>query len=101
LPVFRARCPDVELAFRLLGVEEQFEMLRAGEIHVGFMRLPASDRTLTVKPLVREPLVIALPERHRLARRRSLALRALSGERFLLFPRTHAPGYYDLLLTCV
>ena len=98
LPVFRKRCPGVDLAFRLLGVEEQFEMLRGGEIHVGFVRLPAADRSLTVKPLVREPLVIALPERHRLARRRSLALRALAGERLLLFPRTHAPGYYDLLM---
>jgi DNA-binding transcriptional LysR family regulator len=98
LPVFRKRYPGIELTFQLLGVGEQFEMLRTGEIHVGFLRLPASDRTLTVKPLVREPLVIALPERHSLARRRSLSLRALRGERLLLFPRTHAPGYYDLLV---
>jgi DNA-binding transcriptional LysR family regulator len=98
LPVFRNRCPGVELRFQLLGVSEQFEMLRAGEIHVGFLRLPATDRTLTVKPLVREPLVVALPERHRLAQGRSLSLRALCGERLLLFPRAHAPGYYDLLI---
>jgi LysR family transcriptional regulator, benzoate and cis,cis-muconate-responsive activator of ben and cat genes len=98
LPAFRKRCPGVELTFQLLGVSEQFEMLRTGEIHVGFLRLPATDRTLTVKPLVREPLVVALPERHPLARRRSLLLRALRGERLLLFPRAHAPGYYDLLI---
>jgi DNA-binding transcriptional LysR family regulator len=98
LPVFRKRCPGVELTFQLLGVGEQLDMLRAGEIHVGFLRLPATDRTLTVTPLVREPLVIALPERHSLARRRSVSLRALRGDRLLLFPRTHAPGYYDLLV---
>jgi hypothetical protein len=92
------RCPGVELTFQLLGVGEQFEMLRAGEIHVGFFRLPTTDRSLTVQPLVREPLVISLPERHRLARRRSVSLRALRGERLLLFPRSHAPGYYDLLV---
>jgi DNA-binding transcriptional LysR family regulator len=98
LPAFRKRYPGVALTFQLLGVGEQFEMLHTGEIHVGFLRLPATDRTLTVKPLVREPLVIALPERHRLARRRSLSLRALGGERLILFPRTHAPGYFDLLV---
>ena len=98
LPMFRRRCPEVELTFRLLGVNEQFELLRAGEIHVGFVRLPAKDRMLAVRPLVREPVVIALSQHHRLARRRSLSLAALRGERLILFPRTHAPGYYDFLI---
>jgi DNA-binding transcriptional LysR family regulator len=98
LPVFRTRYPGVELAFQLLGASEQFEMLRDGEIHAGFLRLPATDRTLTVRPIVREPLVAVLPERHPLARHRSLPLRALRGERFVLFPRSHAPGYYDALV---
>jgi DNA-binding transcriptional LysR family regulator len=98
LPVFRKRCPAVELTFHVLGVGDQFEMLRSGEIHVGFVRLPASERTLSVRSLVREPLMIALPARHPLARRRSISLRALRGERLLQFPRSHAPGYYDLLV---
>jgi len=98
LPAFRKRYPAVELAFQLLGATEQFEALHDGEIHVGFLRLPANDRSLTVRPIVREPLVAVLPDHHPLARRRSLALRALRGERFVLFPRPHAPGYYDALV---
>jgi DNA-binding transcriptional LysR family regulator len=98
LPAFRKRYPAVELEFRLLGATEQFEMLRDREIHAGFLRLPARDRTLIVRPIVREPLVAVLPERHPLARRRALALQALRGERFILFPRPHAPGYYDALV---
>jgi DNA-binding transcriptional LysR family regulator len=98
LPVFRKRYPAVELTFQLGGASEQFELLRDGEIHAGFLRLPASDRALTVRRIVREPLVAVLPERHPLARRRSLPLRALRGERLILFPRSHAPGYYDALV---
>jgi DNA-binding transcriptional LysR family regulator len=98
LPVFQKRYPAVDLAFQLLGASEQFELLRAGEIHAGFLRLPANDRTLTVKPIVREPLVAVLPEHHPLARRRSVTLQALRGERFVLFPRSHATGYYDTLV---
>ena len=98
LPVFRKRYPGVEFTFQLLGASEQFELLRDGEIHAGFLRLPASDRALTVRRIVREPLVAVLPERHPLARRRSLPLRALRGERLILFPRSHAPGYYDALV---
>ena len=98
LPAFRKRHPEVELVFQLLGASEQFQMLRDGQIHAGFLRLPASDRALTVKPIFREPLVVVLPERHPLARRRSLTLPALRGERFLLFPRRFAPEYYDALM---
>jgi DNA-binding transcriptional LysR family regulator len=98
LPVFRRRYPAVELAFQLLGATEQMELLREGEIHAGFLRLPASDRVLRVRSIIREPLVAVLPERHAFARRRSVPLRALRGERFILFPRSHAPGYYDALV---
>jgi len=98
LPVFRKRHPDIELVFQLLGASEQLQALRDGVIHAGFFRLPATDPALVVKPIVREPLVVVLPERHALARRRSLALSALRDERVLSFPRRFAPGYYDALM---
>ncbi|HEV8437948.1 MAG TPA: LysR substrate-binding domain-containing protein [Methylomirabilota bacterium] len=98
LPVFRTRYPAVDLEFQLLGASEQLQMLRDGRIHAGFLRLPANDRTLTVMRVVREPLVAVLPQRHPLARRRSLTLRALGGERLVLFQRRHAPEYYDSLV---
>jgi len=98
LPLFRKRHPGIELAFQLLGASEQLQMLRDGQIHAGLLRLPASDQALVVKPIVREPLVVVLPERHPLARRRSLTLSALRDERFISFPRRFAPGYYDALM---
>ena len=98
LPAFRKRHPGVELVFQLLGESEQFQMLRDGQIHAGLLRLPASDRVLTVKSIVREPLVVVLPERHPLARRRSLTVSALRDERCIFFPRRFAPGYYDALM---
>jgi len=98
LPAFRRRHPDIELAFQLLGASEQLEALHDRQIHAGFLRLPASDSTLTVRSILREPLVVVLPERHPLAGRRSLSLSALRGERFILFARRFAPGYYDALM---
>src|SRR5262249_27525182 len=88
----------VDLEFRLLGTTEQLELLRDGSIHVGFLRLPASDRALIIRAITREPLVVVLPGRHPLARVRALTLRTLRDERFILFPRRHAPGYYDALV---
>ena len=98
LPVFRKRYPDVELVLQILPPREQFEQLRAGRLHVGFVRLPATDRNLIVVPIFSEPLVAVLPKRHSLGRHRSISLQALRDEHFVLFPRQHAPGYYDSLV---
>jgi DNA-binding transcriptional LysR family regulator len=98
LPAFRERYPDVQLVLQILAPREQFQRLRAGRLDVGFVRLPARDGRLAVAPVFREPLVTVLPEGHALARRRAVSLHSLRGETFVLFPREHAPGYYDLLM---
>jgi DNA-binding transcriptional LysR family regulator len=63
---------------------------------VGFLLSPVKDERLDVLPLLREPLIAALPERHALARGRGpISLRRLSDAPFILFPRHMAPGLYD------
>jgi DNA-binding transcriptional LysR family regulator len=98
LPAFRERYPDVKLTLQILAPREQLQRLRSGRLHVGFVRLPLSDRTLAIVPIWREPLVAVLPERHALARRPTVSLRELRDESFVIFPRRHAPGYYDSLM---
>ena len=99
LPTFTKRHPEVAIAFQTpLLPHEQFEMLRDGRIHVGFLRLPAKDRRLVVVPILREPLVAALPARHPLAKRRSVTLRALSTEPFVFFRRQKISGFYDVVM---
>lgn len=99
LPAFTRRHPEVAVAFEtpLLPLE-QFEMLRDGRIQVGFLRLPANDSRLVIVPLLREPLVAAVPARHPLARRRFVTLRALSREPFVFFSRQRMPGFYDVVM---
>jgi len=98
LPAFRERYPDVHLVLQILAPREQFQRLRAGRLDVGFVRLPARDRRLAIVPVFREPLVAVLPKRHAFARQRTVSLRSLREETFVLFPREHSPGYYDSLM---
>ena len=42
-------------------------------------------------------LRVALPKRHRLARSRKIAMRALAGEPLVMVPREIAPGLYDIV----
>jgi len=97
LRTFRARFPEVRLSLHERSTEEQLELLAAGTIDVGFVRLPVADPpvSLVVKPILREPLILALPKRHPLGRRAAVPVRALAKEAFVLFPRHVAPGLYD------
>ena len=47
-------------------------------------------------------MAVALPARHRLAKRRSVPISALSNEDFVLVPRDIGPGFFDMVIAaCV
>jgi DNA-binding transcriptional LysR family regulator len=98
---FRAAHPEVEVRLRELSTSEQLEALAAGALDVGFARTPLDERALELEPLATEPILAALPEGHRLAARRRLRLLELAAEPFVMFPRAHAPGFYDYLVNLV
>jgi DNA-binding transcriptional LysR family regulator len=60
---FRLRHPQVEVELRDMSTPEQLEGLRAGQIHVGFVRLPAG-RGFRQRLVLEDQLVLALPARH-------------------------------------
>lgn len=93
---FRGRYPLVNLILRELTTDAQIEDLVNGRIDVGFLLPPIAEPALECVPIVREPLIAALPERHPLARAAgSIPLSALAQTPFILFPRRVAPGLYD------
>ena len=94
---FRAQFPEVTLNLFERSTEEQVELLAAGAIDVAFMRRPVENapESLAVKTILRERLVLALPHDHRLRNQRSVDVRSLRSEPFILFPRHAAPGLYD------
>jgi DNA-binding transcriptional LysR family regulator len=94
---FTARHPGVALSLTELSSADQLEALRAGRIQVGLARPPVVDEALEAEVLLEEPLVAALPARHRLARAASLPLAALVDEPFVLFPRAPRPGWIDVV----
>jgi DNA-binding transcriptional LysR family regulator len=97
LRAFRAKFPAVELTLHERSTEEQLASLATGTIDVAFVRLPVerAPASLVIKAILREPLILALPKKHPLARRAKVAVKALAAEPFILFPRHGAPGLYD------
>jgi DNA-binding transcriptional LysR family regulator len=87
---FAARFPAVRLELRELTIPQQIESLRGEKIDVGFLRPPVADAELEVEPLASEPLIVALPRGHRLAKLSRVPLRRLADEPFVMFQQ--APG---------
>lgn len=98
LIAFRHRYPDVEVELHELKTSELIVALRDRRVQVGFVRLPVHDELLVVEAILREELLVALPERHPLASRAHISFRNLAQEVFLMPPRQLAPGFHEQVL---
>jgi len=102
LRAFRKKYPEVELVLYEMGSTAQQRAVAEGRLHLGFIRTPR-DRTgreasLDERVVQREPLMVALPKGHALAKLETLPLIQLQNEPFILFPREARPSYGDLVL---
>jgi DNA-binding transcriptional LysR family regulator len=99
LQQFRNQFPGVALTLRELTTDQQVQWLHDKRIDVGFLRPPVEDPAFQQVIVLREPLVVALPERHPLAAVSKVALKSLTSEPFILFPRRLATGLYDQIIS--
>ncbi len=98
LRLFAEHAPLVDVTFQNLAPEDQVDALREGRIDIGFVGLPLETEGLVTETTGRLRLMVALPERHPMARRNPLKLEDLSKEAYVLWPRHLSPGSYDQLL---
>lgn len=96
---FRSQVPAVRLELHELPTNEQLEWLREGKIDVGLLRPPIEDKSLNLMTIVREPMVVALPESHAFVPQNQIALSSLANEDFILFPRPLSPRAYDQIIS--
>ncbi|MBY5739185.1 LysR family transcriptional regulator [Rhizobium leguminosarum] len=99
---FRAYWPEVQLSLTEMNTLALMQKLERGELDATFMRPSLDDPTgIRLRRLPDEPMVIALPASHSLARRSELPLAALADEPFILFPRLVGLSLYDdVVLAC-
>lgn len=96
---FRARHPDVQLHLREATSDVQFDALMDGTIDAGLVirpQMPVMPHGLSYLPLVREPLVLAVPDGWR-PDADAIALREAAHEPLIVFPRRSAPAFYDII----
>ncbi|SCW37682.1 DNA-binding transcriptional regulator, LysR family [Rhizobium mongolense subsp. loessense] len=99
---FRARWPEVRLSLTEMNTLALMEKLNRGELDATFMRPSLDDPPgVRLKRLDDEPMVVALPANHPLAKSERLSLALLSNEPFILFPRLVGLSLFDdVVLAC-
>jgi DNA-binding transcriptional LysR family regulator len=89
------RHPELELSVSQLAFVELIPALRRGDIDLAIARRTWESSEILEQTLRSEPSVLALPEAHRLAARRTVSLSDLTGEPIIALHRTLAPTAYD------
>jgi DNA-binding transcriptional LysR family regulator len=95
---FRESNPEVEFSLRAIPTADQVRMLETGSLDVGFLRLPIGvHSTFDVVTVHREPFVLVVPASHKLAKRKRVRLSEVASQDFVMYERTYAPGFHDLI----
>jgi len=96
---FRASAPEVDVRLVEMTTLEQIAALKEGRIDVGFGRVRFDDAAILRTVVRDEPLVVAFPSDHPLAKRGQVSLRDLVSEPLIVYPRTPRPSYADQVLS--
>lgn len=96
---FNQKYPGIRVELNESPTSAQRVALQAGELGCGFFHPDAPTPGLKTRLLLRERNGILLPAGHPLAGHPALKLRDLTSTPFVLFPRSHNPGFYDRILS--
>ncbi|UEP47478.1 LysR family transcriptional regulator [Burkholderia ambifaria] len=102
---FGARYPQVRLQLAEATSDVQIDELVAGRIDAGLVIPPVPPRHaagLSYLPVVREPLVVAMPAAAApdVPEDEPVHLADLAALPLVIFPRRLAPGFYDIITGC-
>jgi DNA-binding transcriptional LysR family regulator len=96
---FRTQWPGVELVLEEAHTEIQVERLRRGELDAGFIRPPIpAGSPIEFEALASDPMMVAVPLGHALARKTSIALKTLAHESFIGYARRQGTGLSDAVI---
>jgi DNA-binding transcriptional LysR family regulator len=95
------RHPDIELSICQLRFVEILPALRRGDVDLAIVRSLHEESEMLELILRREPSMLAIPERHPLARRERLELADLDRLPMVALQRDLAPRAYDALMAYV
>jgi DNA-binding transcriptional LysR family regulator len=98
---FKRRFQDVQVSLEEMTPVMHHKALQAGTIDVAFTRpvQPLDAENLRFKHFHSEPIYAVMPKSHPLAKKRSILIRELANERFILNDRNQSPVTFDKIIS--
>jgi DNA-binding transcriptional LysR family regulator len=92
---YRAANPLVEFRLNELGILHQLQDIGSGRLDVGIIRLPVKSAApeLMITPIYRDPIILAIPARHPLAKLKSVPPKRLKREQFVAVQIQEGVGF--------
>jgi len=98
LQAFQAQHPRLKLVLRELGSSEQIAELVRDRLDVGFVHTPRVPAGFEPLRVASQPLLLCLPQSHRLARARTVSLGDLAGQALVVVSRAVSPEYHERIV---
>ncbi|WPP46358.1 LysR substrate-binding domain-containing protein [Pseudomonas sp. AN-1] len=98
LTAFRTAYPEVRVVLHTMNKQEQIEALRQRRIGVGFNRIITPLADIASELVTQESLLLAVHERHPLARLAVVPFTALAEHPLVLFPSGSRPSFVDRVI---
>ena len=92
------QAPGIHLVLEELTTPKQISLIKEGHLDVGLLREVDQSPGLKIFPLVKEPLVLAVPGDHKLLGREEVGIRDLKEEAFVAFPRKQISYLHNHIL---
>ncbi|MDR5759718.1 LysR family transcriptional regulator [Caballeronia sp. LZ035] len=90
---FSVACPDVDVSLREVVSNDLSQRVVDGSLDAAIMFPGIFDKSLTTETIFSEPLCVALPRGHRLAKQRRIRIAQLAEETFVLAMEEVAPKF--------
>ena len=102
LPTLVTTCikqlPDIDLSLKEMVSGDQLDAIGSGQLDIGFLRPPIVRPGLDAVRVFTEDLQLAVPSGHPLARQKTVSLRDLDGQPFVMYAPYESRYFYDLLV---
>jgi DNA-binding transcriptional LysR family regulator len=92
-----AAMPGIDLVLQEMVTAEQMEALASGRLDLGLVRQPFDRRVVESAPILREPLLLAVPQGHALAGGAEPAIADLDRQDFIMWSPVEARYFHDLI----
>lgn len=87
----------IKIVLHEMVTKKQIEALHSHEIDVSLLRATEDLRNVEVAPVLREPMMLAVPRGHPFATGRMPSLKDLAGESFITYSPIDGKYFYDLI----